>query len=181
MADHLGQAHDGELDAALLAACEGHGAGQAPVQLHLQAFADLPLLHGLLAEVPQRALLIYFGSQEPLQHTDECCSAVACVAASDKLCTACLGSHISTQRCQGKSSRARRGQQGKPRQDLLQTGQAGKALRSMERPHGQHGGRGRSRLPAVHQVRKRCHGPPFLRNLADMACLCIHSITALAT
>ena len=27
-----------------------------------QAFPHLPLLHGLLAEVPQRALLVYFGS-----------------------------------------------------------------------------------------------------------------------
>lgn len=67
-AEHLGQAHNGKVDAALLAAREGHRAGQAPVQLHLQALADLPLLHGLLAEVPQRAPLVYLGRQQALQH-----------------------------------------------------------------------------------------------------------------
>ena len=85
---------------------KGHGAGQAPVQLHLQAFSDLPLLHGLLAEVPQRALLVYLGSQEPLEHTDGWLSAMAYVAASVTLQLGAaqpVWSAISMQRCQAKS------------------------------------------------------------------------------
>lgn len=53
----LWQAHYGKVDGALLAACEGHVAGQHGGEGHVGALSHLTLLHALLCHRRQRTLL----------------------------------------------------------------------------------------------------------------------------